>query len=342
MTPPPPADLPPVVSIVSPVPGNITTSVAIVGVISARNEMPISPEGEGGRIASVLVEAGDAVKSGQLLAQLDPTVPQSQLAAAEASLAELRASAEVADAEYQRAERAGTAFSVEESERRRTTSVTAHARVNVAEAQVAEARSKVSRTRIVAPTDGLVLSRSAEVGQVATPGVSVLFHLARNSEIEMRGQVAEQDVPRLKNGQNAQVHLSGVTQSFEGRIWQIGAIIDSVSRQGTVRIALPEHERDLRPGAFARADIEVGATSGSIVPQTAVLSDEQGSYVLTVQNDLHLARQSVTVGGTHRDGLLITQGLVAGQKVVATAGVFLHAGERVNVATDAGATDAGS
>jgi RND family efflux transporter MFP subunit len=204
--------------------------------------------------------------------------------------------------------------------------------VDVAEAQVAEARSKVSRTRIVAPTDGLVLSRTAEVGQVASPGTSVLFHLARNSEIEMRGQVAEQDVPRLKDGQNAKVYLSGVTKSFDGKIWQIGAIIDSLSRQGTVRIALPARERDLRPGAFARADIEVGAASGAIVPQTAVLTDEQGSYVLLVQSDLHLARQAVTVGGTHRDGLLITSGLTAGQKVVATAGVFLHAGERVTVA----------
>ncbi|HTP38295.1 MAG TPA: efflux RND transporter periplasmic adaptor subunit [Steroidobacteraceae bacterium] len=336
MTPPPAADLPPVVSVVSPMPGSIPTRIAVVGTLSARNEMPISPEGEGGRIASVLVEAGDLVKGGQLLAQLDPTVPRSQLAAAEASLAELKASAEVADAEYQRAQRAGGAFSVEESERRRTASVTAHARVDVAAAQVAEARSRLERTRIVAPTAGLVLARSAEVGQVATAGVTVLFRLARNGELEMRAQVAEQDVPRLRDGQIAQVRLSGVSRSFAGRIWQVGAIIDPLSRQGSVRIALPERDRDLRPGAFARADIEVGASVGAIVPQTAVLSDEQGSYVLTVQNDLHLARQPVTVGGAQREGLLITQGLVAGQKVVATAGVFLHPGERVSLAPDAG------
>ncbi|MFT3905025.1 MAG: efflux RND transporter periplasmic adaptor subunit [Steroidobacteraceae bacterium] len=336
------SDLPLTVSVVAPVPGDITAAVTLVGAISARNDMPISPEGDGGRIAQVLVEAGQQVRAGQLLAQIDPSVAQSQVAAAQASLEELRASADVADAEYKRAQKANGVFSVEESERRRTTALTAHAKVGAAEAQLAEMRSKLARMRIVAPTDGLVLTRTAEVGQVAVPGTTVLFRLARNGEIEMRGQVAEQDVPRLRIGQEAQVWLSGIDRPFAGKVWQVGAIIDPASREGSVRIALSSREADLRPGAFARAEIAVGATQGSIVPQTAVLTDEQGTYVLAVQADQKLERRAVTVGGAHRDGLLVTAGLKSGDRIVATAGAFLRPGEKVTVAGAAVAAAASS
>lgn len=331
------ADPPPLVSVITPVAGELAATVTLVGAISARNDMPIGPEGDGGRIAAVLVEVGDAVQAGQLLAQIDPGVAQAQVAAAQASLAELQASAEVADAEYRRAQQAGGVFSVEESERRRTATVTAHAKLDVAAAQLAEARSRLARTRIVAPSDGRVLVRSAEVGQVAN-AASVLFRLARHAEIEMRGQVAEQDVPRLAPGQSARVWLNGITAPFDGRVWQVGAIIDPSSREGSVRIALSSGQPDLRPGAFARAEVSVGTTSGALVPTTAVLSDEQGTYVLTVQADQTLARRAVTVAGTRSDGLLIGSGLGGGERIVATAGAFLRVGERVNVAPGAAAS----
>ena len=199
--------------------------------------------------------------------------------------------------------------------RRRTsgaarTALTARAKVRAAEAQVVDARNKLAHTIILAPTDGIVLTRSAEVGQIAVPGSTVLFHLARDGQIEMRGQVAEQDVPRLALGQSATVRLDGVVQTFTGTIWQIGAIIDAGTRQGTVRIVLPA-DRNLRPGAFARADIEVGSTTGVLLPQTAVLSDEQGNYVLVVGGDNKLERRAVTVGGARSEGLLVSQGLTA-------------------------------
>jgi RND family efflux transporter MFP subunit len=332
-----PADDLPLVSVISPVPGDIAATVAITGGISARNDMPIGPEGEGGRVAAVYVEAGDHVRKGQLLAQLDPTVAQSQVAAAAATRDELKAAAQAADAEFHRAERAGGAFSVEELERRRTTAVTARARVSLAEAQLAEAQARLARTRIIAPSDGIVLTRTAEVGQIAAPGSTVLFRLARNAEIEMRGLVAEQDMPRLRVGQTARVYLSGVAQPYLGKVWQVGAVIDPATRQGSVRIALPPQQADLRPGAFARGEIEVDMVHGAVVPQTSVLADSNGSYVYAVGAGNEVVRRDVAVGGAHRDGLLITGGLTDGERIVAAAGAFLREGEKVVVA----ASDAG-
>jgi HlyD family secretion protein len=325
------AAVPPLVTVVVPALGAITAKVSLTGLISARNDMPIGNEGDAGRISEVLVEAGDRVHKGQVLARLNPITAQSLLDSAEASLDEVRANATVAQSEWARAQQGDDIFSKEENERRRTTALTAQAKVKAAQAQVRDARNKLAQTLILAPTDGIVLTRGAEVGQIAVPGSTVLFHLARDAEIEMRGQVAEQDVPRLALGQTATVRLDGVAKSFTGTIWQIGAIIDAGTRQGTVRIILPA-DQNLRPGSFARADIEVGSTTGVLLPQTAVLSDEQGNYVLVVGSDNKLERRAVTVGGARSEGLLVSQGLVGSERVVAIAGAFLRTGEIVAIA----------
>jgi HlyD family secretion protein len=267
-----------------------------------------------------------------VLARLNPITAQSQVHSAEAALDEVKANAAVAEAEWARAQRGADLFSMEENDRRRTSAATAQAKVKAAEAQLADARNKLAHTTILAPTDGIVLTRGAEVGQIAVPGSTVLFRLARHGQIEMRGQVAEQDVPMLKVGDQVEVRLEGVAHAFPGTIWQIGPIIDPTSRQGTVRIALPSEDQDLRPGAFARADIHVGSSTGVILPQTAILADEQGTYVLIVGPDHKLERRKVQVTGARSEGLLISDGLDGSEQIVAIAGAFLRVGEAVAVA----------
>jgi len=326
------ATAPPLVSVMVPAIGDVSATVSLTGLISARNDMPIGNEGDPGRIAAVLVEAGDHVHKGQLLAQLNPLTAESQLDSAAAALEEDRATSTAAQTEWSRAERDADLFSTEESERRHAAALTAQAKVKAAEAQVADARSRLAHTRILAPTDGIVLTRTAEVGQIAVPGSTVLFHLASDGQVEMRGQVSEQDLPRLKLGQIADVYLDGVTLSYNGKIWQIGAVIDPATRQGTVRIALGPAEQDLRPGAFARADIHIAGSRGVILPETAVLSDEQGTYVLIVGPQDKVERRAVKVAGMRSDGLLVSDGLTGTERIVAIAGAFLRSGETVRIA----------
>ena len=323
---------PPLITVVVPELGPVSTTVSVTGQISARNDVPIGIEGDEGRIAEVLAEPGDRVRKGQVLARLNPITAQTQVDSASASLDELKATAAVAEAEWNRTQRARDSFSVEEAERRRTSAVTAEAKVKAAEAQLADAQNRMAHTTVVAPEDGIVLTRTAEVGQIAVPGTTVLFRLARNGEIELRGQVAEQEMPLLKVGQEAEVRLDGVAHPFTGKVWQLGAIIDPTTRQGMVRISLPAADQNLRPGAFARADIHSGTTLGAIVPQTAVLSDEQGNYAMIVNAQQKIERRAVTVAGTRSEGLLVSAGLNNTDRVVAIAGAFLRIGEQVIVA----------
>jgi HlyD family secretion protein len=326
---------PPLVTVVLPSMGQVAGTVSVTGQIAAVNDMPIGVDGAAARISAVLVEPGDFVRKGQVLARLNPITAQSQLDTAVASLDELRAAAAVAQAEWARAERARDAFSVEEAERRRVAAVSAAARVKSAEAQLAGARDLFARTTVVAPTDGIVLTRTAEIGQVAVPGSTVLFHLARNAAIELRASVAEQDMPHLKVGQQVAVRLDGLAQSFIGKVWQLGAVIDPATRQGSVRVALPAKERNLRPGAYARADIATGNLPGMLLPQTAVLSDPTGNYVLVVGNGDKVERRDVHVVSARDSGMVVNGGLGGNERVVAIAGAFLRVGEQVQVAAPA-------
>ena len=306
------------------------TTVSIVGTIAARYDMPIGVEGDGGRVAAIYVEAGDHVKRGQVLARLNVSVLQPQVANLEASLEQARAEAELAQAEYHRAEAVGAsgALSAEETQRRKSSAFTAAAKVKVAAAMLAEAQAKLARAELRAPADGLILTRNVEVGQTASPGGEALFRLSERGEIELRGQVPEQDLPLLKVGQAVNVRLTGSTQLYAGRVRLLGAVIDPQTRLGMVRVAL-EPNPNLRPGAFARAEVVVSNAERTVVPQTAVLTDDRGSYVLIVDAQNKVERRAVRVSGMVQDGVTIAEGINGQEQVIATAGAFLQEGELV-------------
>lgn len=322
----------PLVSAAAPGTRSVTSTVTFTGTIHARYDMPISAEGESGRITAVLVEAGDRVKQGQVLARLDESVLRPQLNRLAASVEEAKAQAALSEAEARRARAvsASGALSAEEIARREATAATDEARVKVAVAQLAEQEARLGKTEIRAPASGIVLTRSAEVGQTASPGGEALFRLARDGEVEMRGQVAERDLAALSVGQTAQVYLTGLDKPFEGTVRLLGAIIDPSSRLGEIRIAL-KPDSALRPGAFARGEVVVGAAQRPVLPQTAVLSDAHGTFVLVVNAENKAERRPVRVGNTVPEGLVISEGLKGDELVITTAGAFLRPGEIVKV-----------
>jgi HlyD family secretion protein len=307
------------------------TTVSIIGTIAARYDMPIGVEGDAGRVAAIYVEAGDHVKRGQVLARLNVSVLEPQVANLEAALEQARAEAELADAEYRRAQAVGAsgALSAEETQRRKSAGLTAAAKVKVAAAQLAEAQARLARAAVRAPADGIILTRNVEVGQTATPGGEALFRLSERGEVELRGQVAEQDLPLLKVGQSVNVRLTGTTRVYEGHVRLLGAVIDPQTRMGMARVALTP-DPNLRPGAFARADVTVSNADRAVLPQTAVLTDDKGSFVLIVNAQHKVERRAVRVSGMVQNGVTIAEGIGAKEQVVATAGAFLQEGELVN------------
>jgi RND family efflux transporter MFP subunit len=327
----------PLVSVITPALVPVTTTVTVTGTIAARYDIPIGVEGDAGRITAIFVEAGDKVKRGQLLAKLDQSVLRPQINNMAAALEAARAQAALSLAEYRRAEsvNASGALSAEEVERRHAASVTDDARVNVAAAQLAEMQARLDRSEIRAPDSGVVLTRTAELGQTASPGGEPLFRIARGGEIEMRGQVAEQDLAQLKLKQPATVYLTGITKPFAGHVRLLGVVIDPKTRLGEIRIAL-EPDPALRPGAFARGEVIVGNARRPVLPQTAVLSDVRGSYVYVVAADQKVERRTVTISTTTPDGIVVGEGLRGDERVITLAAGFLREGEKVNVAPPAG------
>jgi HlyD family secretion protein len=323
----------PLVSVISPGVTAVTSNVTFTGAISARYDMPIGIDGDAGRIVAIYVEAGDHVKKGQLLAKLDDSVLIPQVNRLAASLEQARAQAALSAAEYRRAQAVAPAgaLSAEDVEKRRATQVTDEATVKVAAAQLAEYEARLNRTRVLAPVDGTVLMRKAEVGQIANPGGDALFRIASGGEVEMRGQIAEQDLAVLKTGQPALVYITGLSRAFEGRVRLLGAIIDPNTRLGEIRIAL-KPDPALRPGAFARGSVVVDQAERPVLPQTAVMSDRQGAYVYIVNDKNHVERRAVSISDTIDAGVVVSAGLTGKERVVTTAGGFLRNGEPVTVA----------
>jgi multidrug efflux pump subunit AcrA (membrane-fusion protein) len=107
-------------------------------------------------------------------------------------------------------------------------------------------------------------------------------------------------------------------------------VIDPQTRLGEIRVSLPSSPA-IRSGAFARGEVIVGNSQRPVVPQTAVLSDSEGTYVLIVNGENKTERRKVSVANTVPEGLVIGEGLAGNERVVSTAGAFLRAGEVVKV-----------
>jgi RND family efflux transporter MFP subunit len=313
------------------VPGKtaVTQTVTATGSIAARRDAAVGVQGEGGRVIAVLVDPGQRVAKGQILARIDNAVQLQTSAQLSASLKSAQADARLAEANLARAQAlVGRGFvSKADIDQRTATRDGALARVGVAKAQLAENEARIERLNIRAPADGLVLARSVEVGQIVSPGV-VLFRLAEGSVLEMRAQVAEQDMALLQPGMTAAVTPVGSQQQYRGRVWLLDPVIDATSRQGIVRIAMP-YSPGLRVGAFAKTSITAGEADKPVLPQSAVQADEKGSFVMVVGNDNKVERRSVTVGTVGDQGVSIAAGLNGTESVVVSAAAFLRPGEKI-------------
>jgi len=321
----------PVVTVIAPGKTSVSGVIEAPGTLAARRPMPVGVVGEGGRVLSVRVDAGDWVQQGQVLAVIDRSV-QSQQAAAQAAQIEVsRADAQLAQANLDRSLQLVERGFVSQADVDRLTATrdSAVARVKVAEAQLAELQARTARLNIVAPAAGYVLERSVEPGQTVGGGTPALFSIARGGEMEMRAQLSESQLAGLSQGVSASVVPTGSDKTFQGQVWQLSPTIDAASRQGTARIALA-YAPELRPGGFATASIDSGSIEATVLPESAVLADSEGSFVYIVNDENKATRTSVTTGMVTPKGIAIVDGLAGTELVVLWAGGFLNPGETVN------------
>ncbi len=324
------AEAAPAVSVVVPGRQQVARTISATGQLAARYDMPVGIPGEGGKVVSVLVEAGQWVGAGQTLAIIDRSV-QAQEAAQLAALIDVaRADARLAQQELERAQAlvARGFVSKADVERRVATRDAALARVRVAQANLGQSRARIGRLDVRAPAAGLVLTRSVEAGQIVGGGSGALFRIARGGPFEMMARLPESDLAALSTGVPAQVTPVGSDKSYQGIIWQVSPTIDPATRQGVARIAV-SYDRELRPGGFATANIRAGSTDAPMLPESAVLNDSQGSYVYIVDKDNAVRRRAVKVASVTDGGVVVGEGLSGTERVVLSAGPFLTEGEKI-------------
>ena len=308
----------------------VTRFVSATGTIAAKIDMPVGVAGEGGLVTNVLVQPGQWVRAGQVLATIDRSVQLQTGASLAAQINVTRSDARLAQAELDRAAAlvARGFISKADLDRRTATRDAANARVTVAQAQLAEATARTGRLNIRAPAAGLVLTRNVEPGQIVSAGSGTLFRLAKGGELELRAALSDADMSAVSVGVSAQVTPVGSDRSFAGRIWQVSPVIDPQTRQGIAKIALG-YNAALRPGGFAAANIASGTSQVPLLPQSAVQSDAKGNYVYVINTNNEVVRQAIKVGQVSDAGVAISEGLVGTERVVVSAGAFLNPGQKV-------------
>lgn len=320
----------PSITVVVPGRRQVARVVTATGSLAARRDMPIGVAGEGGMVTRVLVEPGQWVGAGQVLATVDRQVQQQTAASLAAQVQVAQADADIAQSNLNRADQlVGRGYiSRADLEQKRATRDAANARVRVAQAALREQSARNGRLDIRAPAAGLILARAVEAGQIVSPGSGVLFRIAMNGEMEMRAQLSESDLSGLHVGVPAQVTPVGSAQAYDGQVWQVSPVIDPNTRQGIARIAVP-YNASLRPGGFASAAIRAGATDAPQLPNSAIQSDTSGNFVYVLDAQNKVVRRSVTIGEVTDAGVAVVSGLAGNERVVVSAGAFLSPGQKV-------------
>jgi len=300
------------------------------GNIAAWQEASVGTEANGLRLAQVLVNVGDVVRRGQLLATFAPETLQAEVAQIGASMAEAEATLAEARANAQRARdlQASGALSAQQINQYLTAERTAQARLEAQQAMARIQQLRLAQTQVLAPDNGIISARSATVGAVLPAGQE-LFRMIRQARLEWRAEVPAADLASIKAGQMVQVTAPNLPP-VKGRVRMVAPTVDPQTRNGLVYVDLPQPGA-AKPGMFARGEFELGSGSALTLPQSAVLLRDGFSYVLRVAADSKVSETKVRVGRRSGDRIEILEGLTPDARVVESGGGFLGDGDTVRV-----------
>lgn len=309
-------------------------TVKVTGTIAPQNQVQISSQ-VSGRVVDVLANAGDKVSKGQVLVNIDTRALQITLDQQLATAAATRTQLELAQSNYERARDLNSRGVGSSSSLEQALSSYDALRANLAalEASVKSAQNALDDAVIVSPIDGIVASKSVELGQTVNPGVSI-YSIVDLSIMEMTGSASVATSTRVNIGQEVDVTVEGIADTtFVGKVQRINPVAVAGTRAIPVYITLDNQSNLLLGGMFATGQIVVAEVENAIaVPVASIQEDAQGDYVLKIAGD-QVIRQAVEVASSWAGGRLIeiTSGLSAGDVVVASALSNLDAGDTINV-----------
>lgn len=345
------------VTVAPAVQAHMVERIPFSGTLVPRQEVLIYPQVSGSTVDTLEVDIGDLVAEGDVLATLNNRTLTAQHSQAQAEFA--RAQASVSQAQNQitsatatatrttsalsRAQRlieAGTttqsaldqALADSQTANAALASATdglavAQAQLQQAQAQLDIAALNLERATLRAPVDGLISAKNGQIGAIAASGGEPIFRMITDGIVEAKAEVIETDLGMISKGDPTDLTVAGIGK-VSGEVRHISPTVDPVNRLGTIRIT-PTDLSGLRSGVFVSGWIITAERDALTVPNSAVLTDANGDFVLVV-NDTILERRPVTVGLIWDGRREIADGLDLDELVVAKAGSFFGDGDQIN------------
>ena len=291
----------------------IVVSASAAGVIEPVRTIDVKSKASG-EIIELNVETGVNVKAGQLLAVVDPRLPKNNLSQAEADLDVARAQLEITKSKLDRSETLFESKGITEAEYEdaRLSYVTANAQVVRAQTVLENARDQMDDTRIRAPVDGTIISKSVELGTVISSptkdvgGGTILFRMANLDTVQIRTRIDETDIGKVTPGLEATITVDAYPERrFSGSVLKIEpqAIIEQnvTMFPALVRIANPGHL--LMPGMNAEVEIHIGRRDDVLaIPYAALRTPRDAASAATVLGLDPAALDSLRTSGAGRMG----------------------------------------
>jgi RND family efflux transporter MFP subunit len=321
----------------------IQSTLELSGTLTPRTRVGVKPKLPG-RLERVLVDRGDRVQAGQVVATIDRRELDAQVDAAEASVAVAQAAIESADAALANATleqgRAKTLFESGAMPRQRldaaeTALKAAAAQRNLAQANLAQAQAAVRRARevqrdatLTAPVSGYIVERNYDAG--AIPGDLPIVVVADIRELKLEAGVSELEAGRLKTGLRAAVSVQAKPgEQFNGQLAAIAPEVDARNRHFQVDVRVDNSKGTLLAGMYATARIVLDAVDQAIVvPREAITAQNTQRVAFKIDGE-KLTPVAVVEGLNDGRQVQIVSGLTAGDQVLADARRQLPAGSRV-------------
>jgi RND family efflux transporter MFP subunit len=319
----------------------IERSLVASGPVTAWEEMQLGVELNGLRVTALHADVGQAVHKGQVLLEIDHRTLDSDLRQAQASAAEAQAGVTLAKVNLWRGQEMAKSQLISASalDNLKASLVQAEARAATTGAQRDGVQMRRDFASLLAPDDGVISKRTVQPGQVVMAGAELL-RMIRQGRLEWRPELAEADLAKVKVG--AIVNLRDATgQSVSGRVRAVSPGVDTTTRTGTIYADLPQPEA-LKAGTFVEGRIVTSASTGLLVPSTAVVMRDGYAYAFTVDGQNIAHRVRVNVGAAQGDQVEVLDGLEPGEAVVATGAGFLGDGDKVRVVAAAAASMGGN
>lgn len=325
-------------TVVSPKIAKFSPKLNLHGELVAKDDVAVGSALQGQQISEILVEVGENVQKGQILALLDGAGVKAKfdqqtaaLEAAKQNLNSAKAAFSESESALKRAKSlaAKKAISSQELEQASAKEASARANLNSAKAQIAqidaqisEAKDQLAKASVIAPVSGVVTAKKAQIGAL-TSG-EALFNIAKDGVIELSADADAKELAQIKVGMSAQAQIYGVKEAVKGKVRLVPVSVDTSSRLGKVKISLDGEAKFI--GSYAKVVIDLPEFSALALPAQAVSFTDEGAFATLIKDGKAQKRKIQT--GLRTNGLVqVISGVSKDDEVALKAAALVNDGE---------------